>query len=173
MEGSRADLPLSPSQHPTHSLRPHAVMRGSLLSAPFLSFLLLIRALTNTLVSGYQHHHPPSIPLHLTPRLEDLRNHSGLNQVTPLSFRCLPSPVKVPPLSSPTDGVCEECTLDLILTRCGMVLRMAGEQWGHCLKGSSPFQVKLALPSPPVCRRPLRCHSVKLACESHAVPGCR
>lgn len=33
-------------------------MRGSLLSGPFLSFLLLIWVLTNTLVLGYQHHRP-------------------------------------------------------------------------------------------------------------------
>lgn len=32
--------------------------------------------------------------------------------------------VKVPPLSSLTDQVCDESTLDLILTQCGVVLRM-------------------------------------------------
>lgn len=34
--------------------------------------------------------------------------------------------VKVPPLSSLTDQVCEESTLDLILTQCGVVLLMVG-----------------------------------------------
>lgn len=116
------------------SHRPHAVMRGSLLSGPFLSFLLLIQALTNTLVLGYQHHRPLSFcTLFLALSFAHTYTLTGVlmqlfwfesGHTTVLSVSVLS--VKVPPLSLLTDQVCEESTLDLILTQCGVVLRMVG-----------------------------------------------
>lgn len=46
-----------------------------------------------------------------------------------MSFWCLLSLLVEPPLSSLTDQGRKENTIDLILTRCGVVLRMVGQQW--------------------------------------------
>lgn len=123
--------PLSLSPHP------HAVMRGSLLSEPFLSFFAFDFGLKNALVLDCQHHcllscwsffHALS-PAHtciLTAGPTQLfwyeSGHTAVLSVSGL-------PVKVPPLSSLTDQVCEGSTLDLILTLCGVVERTVGLQW--------------------------------------------
>lgn len=119
------------------SHRPHAVMRGSLLFGPFLSFLLLIWATDKCVgvrLSTPVQTAPPVtlLLLHLiscsvchTHILTDcvltqlFQFKSGHTTV----LRC-PFSVRVPPLSPLTDRVCEESTLDLILTQCGVVLRM-------------------------------------------------
>lgn len=123
--------PLSLSPHP------HAVMRGSLLSEPFLSFFAFDLGLKNALVLDCQHHcllscwsfFPALSPVHtciLTAGPTQLfwyeSGHTAVLSVSGL-------PVKVPPLSSLTDQVCEGSTLDLILTLCGVVERTVGLQW--------------------------------------------
>lgn len=109
---------------------PHAVMRGSLLSGPFLSFLLLIR--DSDKYFGVRLSTPlPQSPFapYFSLCLSYTYTLTGVlmqlfwfesGHTTVLSVLS----VKVPPLSSLTDQVYEESTLDLILTQCGVVLRM-------------------------------------------------
>lgn len=120
------------------SHRPHAVMRGSPLSGPFLSFLLLIRD-SDKYFGVRLSTPPPPLPLLLLHLISCSVSHTHTytltgvlmqlfwfesGHTTVLSVSVLS--VKVPPLSSLTDQVCEESTLDLILTQCGVVLRMVG-----------------------------------------------
>lgn len=124
------------------SHRPRAVMRGSPLSQPFLSFLLLIWD-SDKYFGGRLSTPPPPTTLTPTPLLLHLTSCSVCHTLTHTLTGVLMQlfqfesghttvllvsvlSVKVPPLSSLTDQVCEESTLDLILTQCGVVLRMVG-----------------------------------------------